>query len=104
MFKKQDGFTLIEMMIVLLIISILLFITIPNVVKQSSSIHNKGCEAFQHMVEGQVQSYRMDHQSLPSSVDDLVSGGYLRQGETSCPNGDKIDLGSNGEVIVKRGS
>lgn len=44
--KKEDGFTLIEMMIVLLIISILVMIAIPNVTKHSKSIDVKGCDAY----------------------------------------------------------
>lgn len=36
--KNEKGFTLIEMMIVMLIISVLLIITIPNVYEKLSSI------------------------------------------------------------------
>ena len=35
--KNEKGFTLIEMMIVLLIISVLILITIPNVTKHSAN-------------------------------------------------------------------
>ncbi|MGE6771991.1 competence type IV pilus major pilin ComGC, partial [Bacillus velezensis] len=48
--KNQDGFTLIEMLIVLFIVSILLLITIPNVTKHNQSIQRKGCEGLQNMV------------------------------------------------------
>lgn len=44
--KQQAGFTLIEMLIVLLIISILILITIPNVTKHFSTIDEKGCKAY----------------------------------------------------------
>ena len=60
MIKNQKGFTLIEMMIVLLVISVLLVITVPNVTKNNSSINEKGCEAFINMVQGQVQAYELD--------------------------------------------
>ena len=60
MIKNQKGFTLIEMMIVLLVISVLLVITVPNVTKNNSSINEKGCEAFVNMVQGQVQAYELD--------------------------------------------
>ncbi|MFF2854521.1 prepilin-type N-terminal cleavage/methylation domain-containing protein, partial [Peribacillus sp. NPDC058002] len=44
MLKKMNerGFTLIEMLIVLLVISILLIITIPNITKNQSTIQSKG--------------------------------------------------------------
>lgn len=96
--KNERGFTLIEMMIVLLVITVLLFIAIPNVAKQSKNINEKGCEAFVHMVQGQVQAYRIDNNSLPSSVDTLVTDGYLRDDETNCPGGSAVTIDAEGIV------
>ncbi|MFL0364193.1 competence type IV pilus major pilin ComGC [Pseudobacillus sp. 179-B 2D1 NHS] len=98
--KNESGFTLIEMMIVLLVISVLLFIAIPNVAKQSRNINSKGCTAFKHMVQGQVQAYRIDLKKFPSSVGDMVESGYLRSDETACPNGDQLKIGADGEVSI----
>ncbi len=100
--KNQKGFTLIEMLIVMLIITVLIAIAIPNVTKQSTSVDQKGCKAFVHMVQGQVESYRMDKKSIPS-VDNLVSEGYLKSGETSCPNGAPIAISVEG-VVSSTGS
>ncbi len=47
--KNEKGFTLIEMLVVLMVISILLIITVPNITKNQSSIQEKGCEAFVKM-------------------------------------------------------
>ena len=44
--ENNRGFTLVEMMIVLLIISVLILIPIPNVTKHSASIDEKRCRAF----------------------------------------------------------
>ena len=41
---NERAFTLIEMMIVLLIISVLILVAIPNVTKHSKNIDEKGCE------------------------------------------------------------
>ncbi|MDQ0213857.1 competence protein ComGC [Oikeobacillus pervagus] len=101
--KNEQGFTLIEMMIVLLVISVLLFIAIPNVAKQSNNINSKGCDAFKHMVEGQVQAFRIDQKKYPTSIKEMVDQGYLRSNETACPNGSEIEIGSNGEVKIKGG-
>ncbi|KPD01109.1 ComG operon protein 3 precursor [Geobacillus sp. BCO2] len=43
---NQKGFTLIEMLIVMMVISVLLLIAIPNITKHNSMINSKGCEAF----------------------------------------------------------
>ena len=73
MLKNQRGFTLIEMMIVLLVISVLLLITVPNVTKNNSTINNKGSEAYIRMVEGQIQAYKMENKEIPT-VEELVDG------------------------------
>lgn len=100
MFTNQKGFTLIEMMIVLLVISVLLFITIPNVTKQGTSINNKGCEAFQNMVEGQVEAYRMETNQLPVDLQELTAAGYLNDKYQKCPNGKALAIDSEGTVTV----
>jgi competence protein ComGC len=58
--KVIHGLSLIfiEMMIVLLVITVLLFIAIPNVAKQSKNINAKGCDAFGHMVAYKSRYYR----------------------------------------------
>jgi competence protein ComGC len=98
--KNEKGFTLIEMMIVLMVISVLLIITVPNITQHNSTINTKGCEAYVKMVEGQVQAYNIDKKSLPSSVNDLVSGGYLKSGETTCPDGRQISISAIGVVTA----
>lgn len=97
---KQKGFTLIEMLIVLLVISVLLIITIPNIVKQQGTIRDKGCEALVKMVQGQVQSYQIDHDELPASLADLKTGGYINS--DTCPNGNKLTLIEGGTVEVTK--
>ncbi|MBD3108125.1 prepilin-type N-terminal cleavage/methylation domain-containing protein [Bacillus sp. AGMB 02131] len=82
---NQKGFTLIEMLIVLLVISVLLIITIPNIVKQQGTIRDKGCDALEKMVQGQVQAYQIDHDKLPESLSEMKEKGYINS--WTCPNG-----------------
>ncbi|MBL4951421.1 prepilin-type N-terminal cleavage/methylation domain-containing protein [Neobacillus sp. YIM B02564] len=99
LFRNEKGFTLIEMMIVMLIISILLIITIPNVAKHNSNINKKGCEAYVKMVEAEVQAYQMDKHKIPS-LQDLKSDGYLKDTQ-GCPDGHEIVIDGEGNVTVK---
>lgn len=94
--KNQKGFTLVEMLIVLLVVSILLLITVPNVTKHNSVIKDKGCDALVKMVEAQVQAFELEKGKVPT-VTELESGGYLKEG-TTCPNGDTIRIDGNGKV------
>ncbi|MBT2687077.1 prepilin-type N-terminal cleavage/methylation domain-containing protein [Bacillus sp. ISL-47] len=96
--ENEKGFTLIEMMIVLLVISVLLIITIPNVTKHNSKINSKGCEAFIQMVQAQVQAYEIDKKAPPSTIQELVDEEYLTDKTRSCPNGDEIKISADGKV------
>ena len=98
----QKGFTLIEMMVVLLIISVLILIAIPNVTKHSATIDEKGCQAYIKMVQGQVEAYRIDKKTVPVDLADLVANDYLNEGETTCPNGRAIEIisGVVSETVV----
>ncbi|KAF0822438.1 competence type IV pilus major pilin ComGC [Cytobacillus firmus] len=98
MLNNNRGFTLIEMMIVLLVISVLLIITIPNVTKHNSKINSKGCDAFVKMVQAQVQAYEIDKKALPSNIQDLVDDDYLNENNTTCPNGNAITNSADGKV------
>ncbi|RAK22372.1 competence protein ComGC [Anoxybacillus vitaminiphilus] len=92
---KQKGFTLIEMLIVLMIISILILITIPNVTKHNSVINNKGCEALVKMVQAQAKAYEMEKGTIPT-IQELIDQKYIKSNK--CPNGNTLQIDSSGEV------
>lgn len=56
---NKKAFTLIEMLLVLLIISLLLILIIPNIAKQSSHIQTTSCEAQLKMVDSQIEAYSL---------------------------------------------
>ncbi|KAB2333847.1 competence type IV pilus major pilin ComGC [Bacillus mesophilum] len=101
MLKNQRGFTLIEMMIVLLVISVLLIITVPNVTQHNSKINSKGCDAFVQMVQAQVQAYELDEKKLPATIQELADKEYLNENQLTCQNGDEIIISADGEVSSK---
>ena len=65
--KKVKGFTLIEMLIVLGIISILLLLFVPNLSKQKEAIQKKGDAAIVKIVESQMDIYELDHGVRPTA-------------------------------------
>ena len=97
---NNKGFTLIEMLIVLLIISILILVTIPNVTKHFATIDEKGCDAYVSMVQGQVQAYKIDKMKFPT-VSQLIEEGYISTEEAKCPSGEAIIINGDGLVIAE---
>ncbi|MGG2064424.1 MULTISPECIES: competence type IV pilus major pilin ComGC [unclassified Bacillus (in: firmicutes)] len=96
--KNEKGFTLLEMLLVMLVISVLLLLIIPNVVKQRSSVQGKGCDAFVKSVEAQVQAYQLEYNKVPT-VDELYNGKYITS--KTCPKGESITIdATSGEVAV----
>lgn len=95
--KEENGFTLIEMMIVLLIISVLVLIAIPNVTKHSELIDKKGCEAFVKMAQGQAEAFKMEHHDKHLTIDVMIENDYLPE-EAACPDGTKIEI-KDGKVV-----
>ncbi|WP_195892065.1 competence type IV pilus major pilin ComGC [Bacillus niameyensis] len=99
--QNQKAFTLIEMLIVLLIISVILLVALPNVTKHSETINKKGCEALIQMVQGQVQAYHMEKQEYPTNFRDLEDAGYIKSADLQCPDGSNLVI-ANG--VVKEAS
>ncbi|WP_307794923.1 competence type IV pilus major pilin ComGC [Alkalihalobacillus sp. BA299] len=94
--KEEGAFTLIEMMIVLMIISVLLLIAVPNMTKNTTVANDKGCEATIDLLQAQIGAYTLDEGMEPETIDDL-SPNYVNN--TSCPDGTKLKIDSDGKVV-----
>ncbi|MDN4525305.1 competence type IV pilus major pilin ComGC [Fictibacillus fluitans] len=92
---NEDGFTLIEMMIVLLIISVLLMIALPSMAKNLGVAKDIGCKATIDLVQGQVGAYEAEKGETLNNLDDLVDD-YVDT--VKCPNGKALEL-RNGKVV-----
>ena len=76
--KTESGFTLIELMVVMLIIAVLMMIAIPNYVAAVKSAHEAVLKEDLHVMRNAIDSYTMDKQKAPQSLQDLVDAGYLK--------------------------
>jgi general secretion pathway protein G len=79
-FKRAlRGFTLIELMVVMAIISVLLAIALPiyqkSITRAKESVLRNNLFTLRTMID----EYTIDKQKAPDSLQDLVSEGYLRQ-------------------------
>ncbi|QDP40597.1 competence type IV pilus major pilin ComGC [Radiobacillus deserti] len=100
MIKKAQGFTLIEMLIVLAVISVLLLLLIPNLASKNGEVQDKGCVALIKMAKSQIQAYQIDHGVPPSDVGKLEAEKYIQENAT-CANGSKqLHISSDGAVTL----
>ncbi len=90
--KSKGGFTLIEIMLVIVIIGIIVGIAVPKITGKVGKANNVAAQASLKAIEAAVQSYEMDNLSLPSSLTDLTvqkngNGPYLKPSELTDPWG-----------------
>ena len=77
--RRQDaGFTLIELLIVMTIILILTALAVPRFEGAIRHAKEAVLKEDLHVMRAAIDSYTMDKQKAPQSLDDLVQEGYLR--------------------------
>ncbi len=76
--KHEAGFTLMELIIVMSIISILAALAVPRFTAAIKSAHEAVLREDLRVMRTAIDSYTMDKQKPPQSLDDLVQDGYLR--------------------------
>jgi len=76
--RTQSGFTLIELMIVMAIIGILITLAIPSFVGAIKHAREAALKEDLQTLRTAIDTYTMDKQKGPQSLDDLVQNGYIR--------------------------
>jgi len=76
---RSFGFTLLEMMIVIIIMGILLSIALP--IYKESIVRSREAVLRNDLFELRklLSQYTLDKQKAPQSLDDLVQAGYIKQ-------------------------
>jgi general secretion pathway protein G len=76
--ENEAGFTLMELMIVMAIIGILATLAVPSFIGALRSAREAVLREDLHVMRAAIDSYTMDKQKAPQSLDDLIDSGYLR--------------------------
>lgn len=74
----QVGFTLVELMVVMLIVSILLAVAVPSFISAIRTAREAALKQDLHTMRDAIEQYTEDKQAAPQSLDDLVQAGYLK--------------------------
>ena len=76
--RHHEGFTLIELMIVMVVIGLLAAIAIPSYTNNVRNAKEAVLREDLRTMRGAIDSYTIDKQKAPQSLDDLVQSGYLK--------------------------
>jgi general secretion pathway protein G len=76
--QQDEGFTLIELMIVMAIIGVLAVIAVPSFIGAMKHAREAVLKEDLHVLRAAIDSYTMDKQKGPQSLDDLVQDGYIK--------------------------
>jgi len=99
--KPKDGFTLIEIMLVIVIIGIIIGIAVPKITGKVGQATEIAARASLKSIETAINSYEMDNLRLPDSLDDLIkqqngNGPYLKQSDLIDPWSQKYHYSKGG--------
>ena len=76
--KRRSGFTLIELMVVMAIVSIIMSIAVPlyqkSIIRSKESVLRNNLFTLRTVID----EYTYDKQKAPQTLQDLVTEGYLR--------------------------
>ena len=75
----KKGFTLVEMIVVIMIIALLMLITIPNIQKVVGIVQKRGCESQVKLVDAAILQYMVDTDEVPTSLEELISKGLISE-------------------------
>ena len=107
MIKEEKGFTLVELLAVIVILGIIVAIAIPAIGSVMSGAKDNAKDAEETLVLDAARLYEVEHGKIDSTgitVEDLIDAGYLdeRQGEdiagtvTRTADGLKVSLTKSG--------
>ena len=96
----KNGFTLLEMTIVVIIISILFLLRVPNIQKTLGIVNQKGCTAIEKVADAAILQYKLEYGEYPGSAQDLVNAGLLSENQLTCDGSRSLQI-INGQGVME---
>ncbi|RLD10282.1 MAG: hypothetical protein DRI44_06400 [Chlamydiae bacterium] len=98
---KPSGFTLIELLVVITIIAILGAVVAPRLLKNPEKARLAAASADVRSIQLQADSYQLDKGKPISSLQDLVTAGYLEELPVDPWGGDYTVEQRDGDVKIR---
>lgn len=89
--KWRSGFTLVEMLIVLFIISALSLLIIPNITKTTEKVNDDSRYALTQVIQTQASLYNLETRET-ATLETLLQNGYITQEQFNKANGWSITV------------
>ena len=86
--KSIQGFTLVELLVVVLILGALAFIAIPRIGQSSAQARKSACDTNVDLLNSQIELYYANNGSFPAALTNITSdANYFPDGAPVCPLG-----------------
>jgi prepilin-type N-terminal cleavage/methylation domain-containing protein len=84
--KSIQGFTLVELLVVVLILGALAFIAIPRIGQSSTTAKKNACSTNVDLLNSQIELYYANNGSFPASLATVTGdANYFPDGAPVCP-------------------
>ncbi|WP_376716942.1 competence type IV pilus major pilin ComGC [Enterococcus durans] len=77
--RELASFTLIEMLIVLLVISALVLLFIPNISRYRDHVNKEGRASVLQLIDAQKELYSLQNNGKVPTIAELLKEGYIKQ-------------------------
>lgn len=92
----KKGFTLVELLVVVLILAALAAIAIPRISQSANSAKTNACATNVDLLNSQIELYYANEGSWPATLDALTSdANYFPDGAPECPWGTAYSYNSS---------
>ena len=99
---SRRGFTLIEIMVVIVIIGLIATLVAPGVMERLEKARITTTEAKMSQLSQVIQQYRMDNNRIPDSLDELMQESEKNLGEAYINDPEKLADAWGNEFVYRR--